>query len=396
MSRTLHLARGAALVAATALAIGCSTKEPVGPGSSLASSLFTSYVALGNSITSGYQSGGINDSTQQQSYAVLMAKQMGTRFAYPSVNGGDGCRLTVNFVTGAQNTTPPVGTPCARNAFSVTDILNSVAVPGAASADPTSLSTPQSNGLTTLFLGGQTQVQRALEAQPTFASIWIGNNDILPYAVGGIPIAATPQATFVANYDLMMSQLLAGAPNLQGVLIGVVNVQNAPVLFTSAALFIPGFLPGLSQAAGKTITTDKTCTGTDGSLISLQIVTDIRSGKLPPVISCTADSPLVQDDVLTLSEQAEVSAIVTGYNTFIAAKADSIGWAFFDPNPILVSLKNQGLIPPVPNLASATAPFGTYVTLDGVHPSRASHVLIANGLIDAINAKFGTTLAHTQ
>ena len=161
MSRTSHLARGVALVAATTLAIGCSTKDAVGANSALASSLFTSYVAIGNSITSGYQSGGIDDSTQQQSYAVLMAKQMGTRFAYPSVNGGDGCRLTVNFTTGGQNTSPPVGTPCARNAFSVTDILNNVAVPGAASADPTALSTPQSNGLTTLFLGGETQVQRA-------------------------------------------------------------------------------------------------------------------------------------------------------------------------------------------------------------------------------------------
>ena len=34
-------------------------------------------------IKAGYQSGGINDSTQKQSYAVLLAKQMHTRFAYP-------------------------------------------------------------------------------------------------------------------------------------------------------------------------------------------------------------------------------------------------------------------------------------------------------------------------
>ena len=47
--------------------------------------IFSSYVALGNSITAGYQSGGINDSTQRLSYAVLLAKQMGTRFAYPSL-----------------------------------------------------------------------------------------------------------------------------------------------------------------------------------------------------------------------------------------------------------------------------------------------------------------------
>src|SRR2546429_8450728 len=47
--------------------------------------IFDSYVALGNSITAGYQSGGINDSTQAQSYAKLLAAQMGTRYAYASV-----------------------------------------------------------------------------------------------------------------------------------------------------------------------------------------------------------------------------------------------------------------------------------------------------------------------
>ena len=141
----------------------------------------------------------------------------------------------------------------------------------------------------------------------------------------------------MTNYDMMMTQLLAGAPKLQGVLIGVVNVANAPVLFTSAALLNQQFLFGLGQAAGKTLTTDNTCTGSDGSLISLQIATDIRNGKRPTVISCTGDSPLVQDDILTLSEQAEVSAIVTGYNTFIAAKArqPQLERLSLDPNPIL-------------------------------------------------------------
>src|SRR5437762_9669601 len=47
---------------------------------------FARYVAIGNSITAGYQSGGINDSTQQQSYAALVAAQMGTAFVLPLLN----------------------------------------------------------------------------------------------------------------------------------------------------------------------------------------------------------------------------------------------------------------------------------------------------------------------
>ena len=48
--------------------------------------LFARYVSMGNSITAGFQSGGINDSTQQQSYAVLLAQAMHSPFYSPLRN----------------------------------------------------------------------------------------------------------------------------------------------------------------------------------------------------------------------------------------------------------------------------------------------------------------------
>src|SRR2546422_5457441 len=45
--------------------------------------LFDRYVSMGNSITAGFQSGGILDSTQQQSYAVLLARAMRSPFYSP-------------------------------------------------------------------------------------------------------------------------------------------------------------------------------------------------------------------------------------------------------------------------------------------------------------------------
>ena len=84
MSRTSHLLRGVMVAALFGLLASCQTDRTVGPSYS-GGTLFTSYVALGNSITAGYQSGGINDSTQQRSYAVLLARQFGTRFAIPSL-----------------------------------------------------------------------------------------------------------------------------------------------------------------------------------------------------------------------------------------------------------------------------------------------------------------------
>jgi len=88
-----------------------------------------------------------------------------------------------------------------------------------------------------------------------------------------------------------------------------------------------------------------------------------------------------------------VSALITAYNTAIKAKADELGFAYYDPNVTLATLKaDPTKIPPFPNLASTTAPFGQYFSLDGVHPSATTHKLLANEIITAINAKFQTTL----
>jgi hypothetical protein len=47
--------------------------------------LFTRYVSLGNSITAGFQSGGINDSLQARAYPVLLAQRAGATFTYPAI-----------------------------------------------------------------------------------------------------------------------------------------------------------------------------------------------------------------------------------------------------------------------------------------------------------------------
>jgi len=36
--------------------------------------------------------------------------------------------------------------------------------------------------------------------------------------------------------------------------------------------------------------------------------------------------------------------------------------------------------------------FGSYFSLDGVHPSAAAHRVIANLVIDAVNQTYGTTI----
>src|SRR4030095_5842431 len=119
-SRT-NLVRVAALGVALA-AVGCETnREVFGPTTPVGGDIFQSYVAIGNSITAGFQSNGINDSTQRQSYALLLARSMCTRYAYPAL-AMRGCTAPIaNTQTGALVGGAAAGACAARVPASVTD-----------------------------------------------------------------------------------------------------------------------------------------------------------------------------------------------------------------------------------------------------------------------------------
>jgi lysophospholipase L1-like esterase len=259
--------------------------------------------------------------------------------------------------------------------------------------------------LTTLFLGGKTQVERALEANPTFVSVWLGGNDILQAAytglltgVTGVSRGLTPLATFTQAYDVIASALETRAPDAKGILVGVPNFPAVALLFPAAALQDAQFVGGLNQAAGpgSPIVVSANCVGSS-SFISILIVSQMRAGTHPRTISCdkTPDPtfPLLGDIwVLDSPEQATMTTRVAEYNAHVQTKATQLDFAYVDPASTLNGLKASGCISTVPNLASPTAPFGTCVSLDGIHPSTSTHVILANMIITAINAKYGTPL----
>ena len=398
MSRLTKPACVAAATFLLALA-ACETKTNIlEPSLSGGNEMFRSYVALGNSITAGFQSNGINDSTQRESYARLIARQMGTQYHYASLFGR-GCTPPIaNTQTGALVGNAPAGTCDLRTPTSVTDVLNNVAVPGARVLDPTSATTVASNALTTFILGGKTQVQRALDAQPTFATIWIGNNDVLQPGLSGLfqPIVST-QAQFVAAYDAMISQLLTGAPTLKGVLIGVAQVPNLPTMVRGALIFAsPAAQGAISAGAGKPVVVDASCNGSTSLINVVSIIQAIRAGTHPANIFCAkgiAPAPVGDVYVLDPAEQTTLAAAIDAYNAYIKDKAAAIGFAYYDPNVLFAAKRASGEIPPFPMFNLTTGTFGPLISNDGVHPTGAAHRLIANEIIAVINAKYGTSLA---
>jgi lysophospholipase L1-like esterase len=396
----------ALIVGAVAVLVACDAqRDAVGP-TNLNSDIFRSYVAIGNSITAGFQSGGINDSTQQQAYPRLLAIQMGTQYKYASLVA-PGCPPPIaNFQTQARVGAGSTGTTCAlRSPASVTDVLNNVGVPDARVLDPTSVTAPASNALTTLILGGKTQVQRALDARPSFVTIWIGANDVLQAAYTGI-LTPTPgvsngivstQAQFQASYDLMLKQLLDSMPGLKGVLIGVPLASSIPLMSSGALIAAsPAIQGAMAQIAGKPVVVDPNCVGSAALVTTPLLLNLIRAGSIAPVISCQAGSdptdPRVGNlFVLDAQEGATLAGVIAGYNAYIKSKADAIGFGYWDPNPTLTGIRGSPQSLPFPSFAP-TGTFGTAFTLDGVHPSAEGQKLIANSLIGVINGKYGTTL----
>ncbi|PYP03133.1 MAG: hypothetical protein DMD27_13390, partial [Gemmatimonadetes bacterium] len=123
------LAAGISLVLAAA---GCHEDDlirpPVPPYTG--GSMFQRYVSVGNSITAGFQSGGIDSSTQLQSYAALVASAMGTPYYYPGLNWPGCPPLFTNIFTGAR-VAGGTSMTCLFRSPNIPPFLTNVAVPGA-------------------------------------------------------------------------------------------------------------------------------------------------------------------------------------------------------------------------------------------------------------------------
>jgi lysophospholipase L1-like esterase len=387
LPRRLTAGLAALLVLALPFVTGCedgSLNEP-----QVQNDLFTSYVSLGNSITAGFQSGGINATVQNDAFPVLLAEQMGTPFGIPALNA-PGCPPPIQSIP-----PQPPSTPCALRANTPSRV-NNVAVPGAALNDV--LSNAAANELTQFILGGRTQIDAALDANPTFATIWIGNNDILGPANAGEPALATPPDVFENTYRNLADSLSNNAPLEGAVAIGVADVAAVPGIFPGEVYL------GLTQQIGDQLpdnfSVSPSCApnaqGGLGSTTEIsflfalnQISQAIQNPQEDFVLGCQPDDP----GALTPTEQEALSDRAEEYNETIEAIADENGWAFFNPNDAFDALQQAGEIPETPNFNDPEQPpFGQFFSLDGVHPSSVTHRVVAAQLVQVINQEYNTSL----
>ncbi len=360
---------------------------------------FTRYVSLGDSLTAGYQSGGLLGSISRNSYPALISKQArpGVAFDQPLISSpGIPAVLELRSLVGP-TILPKTGGPATLTNPLSTRPYNNLGVPGANVRDTVATVT---GGLHDVVLQsfspalrGKSALAQAVLQSPTFVTIWIGNNDVLGAATSGVVIEGvtiTPVARFEADLRAIASAIAAtGAKMAFG---NIPDVTTIPFVTT-----VPRFVvnPATSQPVligGQPVP----LIGPNGPLVAgdrvlLTATTELRAGKGIPTALGGSGLPLSNTSVLNVAEIATISARVAAYNNIIATVANERGAALVDVNGVLNRAAISGI--PIGGITYTPAFLtGGIFSYDGVHPTSFGYAYIANVWIQAINAKFGTTV----
>jgi lysophospholipase L1-like esterase len=229
---------------------------------------FTSYVAVGNSLTAGYADGALYTSGQKYGWANIVSQQMRLvgmkeRFSIPYMPTEDGVgvsesqmgapvlrtKLVLGTTTDCMGNTsigPVPSDPTASQALLYFYLTTSVAaagpyhnlgIPGITVTD---LFDPNL-AIKNPFFGRiayhttDTLETYAAKVKPTFFSLWIGNNDVLGYAASGglrpiTPMDGKAGVGFKASIEAEVKYLTKLAP--QGIIADIPDITSVPYFNT--------------------------------------------------------------------------------------------------------------------------------------------------------------------
>jgi lysophospholipase L1-like esterase len=432
------------------LTTGCKDRSEItSPSPQSGTADFTKYVAIGNSITAGYQSSSLFQDAQIYSFGNLIAQQVNTSYAIPLIaNPGIGGQLYVHSfsATGADiRQLPSVSVPGGLLNLQYPAPYNNLGVPGAVLWDVLNAkssttcasyllsSTPTPNPYFDIVLrptsGLGTQFQQARLQNPTFITLWIGNNDVLGYATSGgfSPSSPTNTATFQALYNQLGDSIAS-----LGAKVTVANIPDVTTIpfFTTIgplmAMEIPWAhvkllgSPGLFYQKHAVTLPDPTAFTDSIHLAKLQVLItltgqtyasligtttgqwyrDNKYPSLPAGIDTTKpfglhpQNPWPDALILDPSEIQTAESATALFNQTISNVASAKGFGLVDFNSIfksifITSITSGGDVYYGAELSSFFITGGLF-SLDGVHPSSRGQGLIANEFLKVINAKYGS------
>jgi len=367
----------------------------------------SNYAALGDSLTAGFVSGSLMDFYQDRSFPAVLAAQAGAPdFEQPLVSepGFPPILELVHLVPAP--VIQPVGlVPGLPVNAALPRPYNNLGVPGAnlfdmvfATGDINNLLAGNTdNVMNDLILrdGIHTALEQAIGLQPTFITVGIGNNDELGAVLAATPIdgvTMTPVDQFAVLYNNAIGALVTNTT-------ADIVLMNLP--YSTAIPFattVPPFvdIPGLGLTP---------LMGTNGPLTADSLVTLLAGGLIAQGYGLPGGPPLPEDlDFLTgepgyVLRPEEIDIIddrVDAFNAVIADVADTYGLAVFDTNAFFTEIV-AGEAPSYGGIEiNAGFLLGGFFSYDGIHPQRIGYAMVADALVQFINAEFGNTIPRVD
>jgi lysophospholipase L1-like esterase len=401
------------------------------------SSQFAQYVALGDSLTAGWESGCLVQRNQVNSYPAQLAHILfAGDFEMPLVSEGPLTATAAPKCLGAIFV-PPASlsvTPMSEMGNPLNTALprpyNNLGIPGAEVADLTTLTHGNPNGtdleaMSALVLrnvtgspfDGRSAVQEAgalLAPAPSSSllTLWIGSNNTLGASTSGIVVDGV---TLVSAEDFQASfeDILAGIPS--GTALVVANIPDVTVIPFSSTIppvlvnpatrqpVIP-LVPLLGQGDTAYPCTPEPpnhgCPLPPGTLVNLPASALLGQGVGIPVEAGGTGLPLPHGSVDATGAHAGVTlypdeiALLqerTGqYNQIIASAPGAV---LVDANALLNGIAAHGY--EIGGITLTTSFLtGGFFSYDGVHPSTIGYTAVADAFIQAINVQTSSDYAR--
>jgi hypothetical protein len=398
----------------------------------------TNYVAIGNSITSGFADAALYYDGQMVSYPNLLAEQFkqigGGEFKQPlvpqssaGIGSSGNAKSVLGYKTDCKGVTGLSPVPFAQAGdFSIftTNIAaagpyNNMGIPGAKAittvypgyGNPANGAGNYNPFFTRILAPSEfataSMLSKSAAQNPTFFSVFIGNNDVLAYALlGGAGDAVTPSAGppgfgFDASYDLIINTMTAnGAKGIVGSIPDVTGIPFATTIPYNGLTLDATQATQLNAAFGGLGATFHEGAGNAFMIRDSLHPAGMRQINSNEYILLTTpqDSlkcagwgtlkPLKNKFVLTQPEVIKIQTAVEAYNAKIKAVAAAKGLAYVDVNAFMAKAKAGIVYNGI--TTSATFVSGGAFSLDGIHLTPRANALLANEFIKAINSQYGS------
>lgn len=439
-----------ALLLAAGLIVGCEDEAPPSPG--LGGVTVTKYMAIGNSLTAGYQSNALYASGQMYSFPNLIATQLQAAGAgigtfeqptwpdpgNPDPLTGKAARYELislaGPVIGPRGLTVTAAAP--SNASTLMRPYDNLGLPGAPLAGFMDTTGTYHGGFGAAIVrsaGGlpKSPYQQLVALNPDLVTFWLGANDVLGYATsGGVsPSAPTPAGTFNALYTQAIGAIRTALPNAKILVGNIPDVKSVPFFTTVGPqlkanstlniVFVAGGYFYYQKAGEAGAATGRT---RFSESVGQPLIT-LVGGRVAPMVGtatyapwralggpyanyATAQSlgidstqpfglhpanPFPNAYVLDSLEQTIAAAAVANFNQTIATVAAANGAKLVDFNGFFNDVASHGVVVAGQTMTTAYITGGLF-SLDGVHPSSRGYGVVANKWIEVLNREFGASV----